>query len=364
MKNNLHIYEEVRKIAGSILNSYKELLTIENYKETPKDRKRFLEDVGLESNKELEELVRKSEDILIKRASSLKNRLSDISSTLSNEKSHDEVYDIVMDPKNTVPYILNLSFLNEKEKENYIDEVISIKNERILLHQLIGMLLSIKGYRLIGSYMEKEVALNKILKSNEDVFKNYKNSITNVKRYSSELGMIESYINGDNGYNICKHSTKEVFAFLDSLTSQLSIYWYQDKSYKIVLDIIKEKVDHTFNTDMSKLLEIIEVIIINAAQELCLSENNNRKLIRVFINKKECFIEILIEDNGRGIEEPEKIFDINYSTKIDKGGTGIGLAVSKKYANDMNIELNVETKLGTGTVFKIKIPIIGGNNAI
>jgi signal transduction histidine kinase len=52
-------------------------------------------------------------------------------------------------------------------------------------------------------------------------------------------------------------------------------------------------------------------------------------VIEIEINKNNTIINI--KDNGGGIDEEyiDKIFDIYFSTKLDKGGSGLGLYISK-----------------------------------
>jgi signal transduction histidine kinase len=67
-------------------------------------------------------------------------------------------------------------------------------------------------------------------------------------------------------------------------------------------------------------------------------------------------VEILVEDNGKGIpqEEMENIFKPFYTTK--EGGTGLGLSVVLQAVYALGGSLNVESKEGEGTVFKITFP--------
>ena len=72
---------------------------------------------------------------------------------------------------------------------------------------------------------------------------------------------------------------------------------------------------------------------------------------------KENHIAICIQDTGKGIasENINKIFEPLYTTKT--GGIGLGLTVSKRLieANDGKIE--VESRTGGGTVFRLMLPI-------
>ena len=67
---------------------------------------------------------------------------------------------------------------------------------------------------------------------------------------------------------------------------------------------------------------------------------------------------LCISDNGPGIppEECEQIFDAFHSSK-GQGGTGLGLAASKKIVDELNGRIEVESVLGEGTTFRVTLPI-------
>ena len=71
------------------------------------------------------------------------------------------------------------------------------------------------------------------------------------------------------------------------------------------------------------------------------------------------FIRIDITDSGMGIspENKEKIFDPFFTTKVVGEGTGLGLSVSYGIIKQHQGEIFVESKLGEGSTFSIKIPI-------
>ena len=68
-------------------------------------------------------------------------------------------------------------------------------------------------------------------------------------------------------------------------------------------------------------------------------------------------IVIRIEDSGPGIpkENLSKIFQPYFSTK--EKGTGLGLSIAYRIISDHKGKVEVESKLGKGTVFTVKLPI-------
>jgi len=70
------------------------------------------------------------------------------------------------------------------------------------------------------------------------------------------------------------------------------------------------------------------------------------------------WVEMRFSDQGRGIEEKdlEKIFDPFFTTK--EQGTGLGLAIVHRIVSGCGGDIHVDSKVGEGTVFTVKIPVI------
>jgi len=71
---------------------------------------------------------------------------------------------------------------------------------------------------------------------------------------------------------------------------------------------------------------------------------------------------ILVQDTGDGIPAHhlerlfERFYRIDRARSREMGGTGLGLAIVKHLALAHGGEVNVESKLGEGTVFAIDLP--------
>jgi signal transduction histidine kinase len=73
---------------------------------------------------------------------------------------------------------------------------------------------------------------------------------------------------------------------------------------------------------------------------------------------KEPFVRVQVRDNGSGIppEKLEEIFKPFVSTKGSKG-TGLGLAVSRKVLREHGGDIVVESKIGQGSLFTLRLPL-------
>lgn len=71
---------------------------------------------------------------------------------------------------------------------------------------------------------------------------------------------------------------------------------------------------------------------------------------------------VTIQDTGTGISptQLEKIFEPFFSTKLQRGGTGLGLPISHDIIQRHGGDIHVESDLGTGTRFCIELPLHPG----
>jgi signal transduction histidine kinase len=69
---------------------------------------------------------------------------------------------------------------------------------------------------------------------------------------------------------------------------------------------------------------------------------------------------VTVLDSGRGIDDDalSRIFEPYHSTKAPGCGTGLGLATVAAFARNAGAELRVETCLGTGSRFALRIPTL------
>ena len=136
----------------------------------------------------------------------------------------------------------------------------------------------------------------------------------------------------------------ELEAYLDSqlLNTDIEFSW-QDQTNEVNVSANKQM-----------LLSALSNLCVNAIQAL----KGTGKIKITARMSGENNIEILVCDNGPGIEEEklENIFDPFYTTRND--GTGLGLAVVKAIIHAHKGEVMVDSENGVGTTFIVQIPLI------
>jgi signal transduction histidine kinase len=73
-------------------------------------------------------------------------------------------------------------------------------------------------------------------------------------------------------------------------------------------------------------------------------------------------VTLVVADDGEGIAPGvlERVFDPLFTTRADRGGTGLGLAVVRGIVLDHGGRVDVESTLGEGARFTVVLPIGGG----
>jgi signal transduction histidine kinase len=74
-------------------------------------------------------------------------------------------------------------------------------------------------------------------------------------------------------------------------------------------------------------------------------------------------VRIEVEDDGPGLapDELARVFEDFFTTK--PGGTGLGLSVARRLANDLGGSLKAESVPGEGSRFSLELPAVGEGSA-
>lgn len=111
-------------------------------------------------------------------------------------------------------------------------------------------------------------------------------------------------------------------------------------------DKITIKGDYNWNK------EAIQNIVKNAIEH-----TKNKTKVKIIVEENSVYTQVLIKDEGEGInqEDLKHIFDRFYKAKnASENSFGIGLSLSKTIIEKQNGYIEVESKEGKGTIFKIK----------
>ncbi|MDN3620440.1 two-component regulator propeller domain-containing protein [Polaribacter undariae] len=201
----------------------------------------------------------------------------------------------------------------------------SVKNKHAIIYKNTNRL-----YRLINELMDiRKLEHNK------------------MKIRASKINLIEFSKNIANYFQE-ETTNKNILLSVDSDVPDLSVWADEKMLEKIIFNLLSNAIKAT---------------PIGGAINIDLFSNHKRYLLPL-IDKKQPVevIEIVISDTGTGLneQEVEKIFERFYQVEDQNktyiGGTGIGLEVVKSFVYLHKGDIKVESKVGSGTTFKILLP--------
>jgi signal transduction histidine kinase len=104
----------------------------------------------------------------------------------------------------------------------------------------------------------------------------------------------------------------------------------------------------------SQLNQVFLNLFSNAAQAM---DGYGRLYIRSWFDDQA--VHVSVADNGKGIapENLTRIFDPFFTTKPVGEGTGLGLAISHQIITQHGGEIQVQSQIGSGTTFSIRLPV-------
>lgn len=153
----------------------------------------------------------------------------------------------------------------------------------------------------------------------------------------------------------------EVFNLDDLLKSCAMLYQERSRSKNIELTHTLGDLPDGLIGDKVRVRQIVNNLVSNAVK---FTKAGSVSITSEIVSEEAeaCLICISIRDTGIGIEKEnlsalfKPFVQADGSTSRNFGGTGLGLSISRKLANLMGGEVDCESTLGKGSVFRITIP--------
>ncbi|RWU09985.1 GAF domain-containing sensor histidine kinase [Pedobacter chitinilyticus] len=139
---------------------------------------------------------------------------------------------------------------------------------------------------------------------------------------------------------------------------------YQPQAFnkQINLDVEANIAFDTIKIKKDKLMQISGNLISNAIK-FTPNGGNIKVVLDLFLETNQKTLILEVKDNGTGISQ-EAIDEILEGTAESSDGTigekgyGFGLPMVRKLLNELNGEMNIESKIGQGSSFQIRIPSV------
>jgi len=126
--------------------------------------------------------------------------------------------------------------------------------------------------------------------------------------------------------------------------------------FKNVELVVERKKDLPhIQVDKIHIQQALVNIVMNAAQAMPVGG-----VIEIKTQNANDRISISVKDEGAGIKDEDmgKIFESFFTTKKKGEGTGLGLSLSKRLVEANGGRIEVQSKVGEGSVFKISLPLL------
>ncbi|WP_051296146.1 PAS domain-containing sensor histidine kinase [Eisenibacter elegans] len=276
---------------------------------------------------------------------------------LDNEQ---KFFEIQFNPvRNTQQEVIGLSyFIKDVSKEKKIEQQLTMQNEELLLvneeldrfvysvsHDIKAPLSSVQGIVQLMR-LEKDTSqfpqylalIDKSLKRLDFFIKD----ITYHSR-NARLMVVRQPIHWEE-------LIAEVF-------ENLAFMEHESHNNEVAPKIhINQTVD--FFSDRHRLYVIFNNLVSNAIRYAHPERTDPYVSVEIEVNELEARVKV--SDNGQGIsqEHLDKIFDMFYRASENKSGSGLGLYIVRETIKKLSGDIKVDSVVGEGTTFELRIPNI------
>lgn len=177
------------------------------------------------------------------------------------------------------------------------------------------------------------------------------------KRSGSLIDLVRDLLNLSRANEFLKGSEFKPLDLRELLESVIELVKANAQTKKIQISTRLGEEDLSLQGDKDSLEEVFTNLLSNA-----IKYSNPETKVQVQVTSKPKEIEIIIRDQGIGIAAEDmpqlfsEFFRADNAKALEVEGTGLGLALSKKIVELHNGKIEVESELGKGTCFKVKLP--------
>ncbi|MFK8114498.1 MAG: sensor histidine kinase [Rubripirellula sp.] len=217
-------------------------------------------------------------------------------------------------------------------------------------HEFNNVLMTVINYAKLGirnrDDASRDKALNKILEASERAAKITKTILAQAKNRSESM------------------EPTDIGAII---TDSLVLLEREMRQYRVAIELELDPNTPPVMASGNQIQRVLLNLLINARQAM---GEGGTILVRLSPSSESGLVELIVRDSGAGIprESLPHIFDAFYSTKdgpdeSGKGGTGLGLAACKEIVDMHHGRIRVESSVGRGTAFIIRLPVKHENQA-
>ncbi len=243
------------------------------------------------------------------------------------------------------------------KKSKYLEKIDKIFSKLAKSFLLYALLIAIISF-LFSLYTLRP--LKRALEINEDFIKDLLHDINtplsalilNLKLIKKEFGNSKYIQRAQSSIASILNLQENFKAFLNSSNLQNEEFNLKElidrliEEFKTIYTDI-EYINNISNikvyTNKEALSRVLSNLIDNASKY-----NKPNGFVKIYIDNNS----LIIEDSGKGIKDVKKVFNRYY--KENQRGIGLGMHIVKKISNELNIRLQIVTKIDKGTKVILK----------
>ncbi len=203
----------------------------------------------------------------------------------------------------------------------------------------------------IGSYTETMLDVDMDLDSIRNFLRVIDRENNRMARLVTDLLQLSNMDYKETKWN---YEAVDTYDFLSTNINSLDML-IKEKYHKVTLDVPMDI--NSMYVDRHGADQVFRNIFSNA-----LKYTRKGGEIKVTAKSEGASVEIIVEDNGIGIqrEDLNKIFERFYrvekSRSREMGGTGLGLSIAKEILESMGGRISIESEIGVGTKMTLRFP--------
>lgn len=241
-----------------------------------------------------------------------------------------------------------------KSKENFTKKLWNLKQKIITIQIILLLIFAYISYLLAKNALKPlQKSISTLDKFAKDLIHDVNTPVTAIKLNLKLLEKIP-LIKENNAFTRLNKSVDTISELHENLTILLQEETFQMQVidvFELVEDVIQ--IQKTIHPHINFILQnsnfkaklnphAMKQILQNLISNAC-KYNSQNSDVKIYTKGNSLYI----QDSGKGIQEPDKIFERSYSAEHS---SGIGLDIVKRLANAMNIKIRVESN-EQGTTF-------------
>ena len=274
-----------------------------------------------------------------------KNKIKEITNYIEQINNKNYALDIQDNNEDELSVLKNelykITVMLKEQAENSAKDKINLKNSlEDISHQLKTPLTSITI--MLDNILDSP---DMDLQTRNEFIKDIYREIANIKFLVQNLLILSKFDANTITFNEKEEKLEDIIEEAKQNVASIC-------DLKNIQIILEGKEDAKTTCDLKWQVEALTNILKNCAEH----SNNNTK-INVLYSENNMYSEIVIKDEGSGIDQKDlkHIFERFYKGKnSDKDSIGIGLSLAKTIIEKDNGFITVDSELGKGTTFYIK----------